>query len=159
MQICSYTAVKANHFRIVILQRVHCWPLIMTITAVLTDETVSGEVFHTSRLQSEVEEVTLRDLIRLRIQQEAARFNLQRPVCFQCLVYPTGCEEITQGFRLPQHRDIDWEKQYAEALHAFEHHTLSIYVNQMPVKTLDEIVQLGDMPTVTFVRLFNLVAG
>lgn len=131
----------------------------MKITAVMVDETVSGEVVHTVRLSLAVSSMPVRDLIRERIQQEAARFNLQRPVNFRSLVYPLGCEETDKGFRLERHRDVNWEPQYQEALDAFEHHSLSIYIDNEPVKGLDDLVSFEDNPHISFVKLSPLKAG
>ena len=105
------------------------------------------------------ESLSVRDLLKQRVMHEVAKFNRERPVCCQSLVYPEGAQETDKGFRLSQHRDLDWEVQYQRALQVFESGGLTIYVNNKPVNELDAIIPVHDTMEVSFVKLSSIIAG
>lgn len=74
---------------------------------IIHDEDVRGNRFHTLRINAESDELSVRELIKLRIETEIGRFNMQRPVCFFSLVQPENSEVTPRGFRLKEHREID----------------------------------------------------
>ena len=53
--------------------------------------------------------VTLRELIRLRVREEVARYNAQPTERFHGLVRPTGAEEDLNGYRMRTPTRVDWE--------------------------------------------------
>ncbi len=131
----------------------------MGMLLIIKDESAQGEVCNTLRLKVAGESLTARELLRLRVQQEVSRFNRERPVCFQALVYPQGAQETGKGFRLSQHRDLDWELQYAQAIRGFESGAITIYIKNKPVNDLDTPIPIHDAMEISFVKLSSVIAG
>lgn len=63
------------------------------------------------------------------------------------------------GYRLRQHRRIDWQAQYQQAIESFQRNGFLILVDDRQVSELDEIVELRHNTTVTFLKLVPLVGG
>lgn len=72
------------------------------------------------RLEFSAESITVRDLIRRRIQAEVDRFNSAGEQVFRGLVQPTEAKQTLNGYRVRKGRRIDWEEQFEQALVAFE---------------------------------------
>jgi hypothetical protein len=76
----------------------------------IRDETATGRP--TGTMELDVPDViTLRDLIRLRVREEVARYNAQPAERFRGLVRPRDAEEDLNGYRMLGSRRIDWERQ------------------------------------------------
>ena len=131
----------------------------MIAIVVVYDESSSGERLNTVRLRLPTMQVSLRDLIRARVQQEAQRFNLERPVVFRALVQPSEAQEIDRGFRLAQHRDVDWERQADAALDAFGNRSFFVLLNGRDVDDLDASVDLSPPNEISFVRMMPVIGG
>ena len=92
----------------------------MPATLTFTDETANGTKLRSFTLESLSERMTAREIIRARIYQEVQDFNLTQGDQFRGLIAPSDSEQSLNGYKLKKHRPIDWEKQFAEALRAFE---------------------------------------
>jgi hypothetical protein len=103
--------------------------------------------------------VTLRELIRLRVREEVARYNAQPTERFQGLVRPTAGEEDLNGYRMRAQARIDWEKQADAAVTAFGRNGFFVLVADRQVEDLDEELTLDEASDVAFVRLVQLVGG
>lgn len=130
----------------------------MTAVVTVHDESPSGEKLHTLKLRLEGERITVRDLIARRVQQEAAKFNLERPVNFHALVQPAEAQETANGFRLPRHRDVDWQKQAEAAYQAFEKTNLAVLLDGKPASSLDDDIIIG-RHQISFLKLMPVVGG
>jgi hypothetical protein len=102
---------------------------------------------------------TLRELIRLRVREEVARYNAAPAARFQGLVRPTSAEEDLNGYRLRTATRIDWEQQADAAVTAFERNGFFVLVAGRQVEELDEELTLDEAGGVAFVRLVPLVGG
>jgi hypothetical protein len=102
---------------------------------------------------------TLRDVIRSRVQQEAERFNESGVAVFRGLVQPEESEWVLNGFRMKQHRTLDWETQFARACSSFERNGFLVLVDGRQVTELDDEVELRPGSHVEFVKLVPLVGG
>ncbi len=131
----------------------------MSILLLLKDESATGEHLNLVRLKVSESELTVRELLQRRVQQEVGKFNRERPVCYQALVYPQGAQETSRGFRLGQHRDLDWQIQLQRALRSFELGALTVYVDAKAVTELDAVLPLRDAMEIVFVKLSPIVAG
>jgi hypothetical protein len=60
---------------------------------------------------------------------------------------------------LSRPRRLDWEKQAATALEAFERNGYFVFVDERQVDNLDEELTIADTGVVSFVRLVPLVGG
>jgi hypothetical protein len=124
----------------------------------IRDELVSGG--QTGLVVLDVPDViSLRDLIRLRVREEVARYNAQPTDHFRGLVRPAGAEEERAGYRMPRRQRIDWERQADAALTAFTGNGFLVFVGDRQVDDLDERLHLDEASNVSFVRLVPLVGG
>ena len=131
----------------------------MEVVLLIQDETPRGELIQSVRVTLSKEKLSLREFVRTRVQQEVERFNLQRPVCFKALVRPEDAQETTQGFRLSQHRDLDWERQAEEAISALESKSFFVTLDGKEVSSLDEEMSLNSGSDLRFVILMPVVGG
>ena len=69
----------------------------MPLTLPLRDETTAGESRSAGTFQFDTANLTLREIIRLRVQQEAARFNAAEYETFQGLVQPEETERVPRS--------------------------------------------------------------
>jgi hypothetical protein len=131
----------------------------MSVTLIIYDETLSGEKMPRLTLNFAVQRITVRDLIRDRVYQEVRDYNQSQPEYFRGLVQPTDSEQVLNGYKMPQRRLIDWEKQYEEALQTFQHNGFIILVNDRQVEELEEEIELTEELPISFLRLVPLVGG
>ena len=131
----------------------------MQSTLVVFDETARGERTHRVQLKLVSERLTVRELIERRVEAEVERFNLQRPINFKALVQPKDAEETAQGYRLRQHRDLDWREQADEAVKAFQEKCFFVMVDNKEIKELDQELTITDTTEIAFVKLMPIVGG
>jgi hypothetical protein len=131
----------------------------MSVTLTIYDETLSGEKTPRLMLDFAVERITVRDLIRDRVYQEVQDYNQLQPEYFRGLVQPTDSEQVLNGYKMPQQRSIDWEKQYEKALQAFNQNGFILLVNDRQAEELDEEIELTEDLPISFLRLIPLVGG
>lgn len=125
----------------------------------INDEDVRGECYHSFRLPTDADKLTVRDLIKLRIETEVKGFNIRRPLCFYSLVQPEGAENTPKGYRLKTHRDIDWESQYKIALEAFENKSFLINLAGKDFQSLDDVIDTPDSIEINFVKFNEIIGG
>src|SRR6185503_8000678 len=131
-------------------------------TLTIRDETATGTPVHEFPLEFQSERITVRDLIRERVYQEVSEYNFRsrrEGGFFRGLVQPTDAERTLNGFKVPKHRDIDWEAQFARAVDAFGRNGFFILVDDRQAETLDEPITIGSGTHVSFVKLTPLVGG
>jgi hypothetical protein len=124
----------------------------------LRDETTAGHQVGSIVLDVP-QTITLRELIRLRVREEVARYNAAPTERFRGLVRPTQAEEDLNGYRMLERTRIDWEKQADAAVKSFERNGFVVLVGESQVTELDTQLDLDDASDVAFVRLVPLVGG
>lgn len=110
-------------------------------------------------LETRVETITLRELIRQRVYQEVTEHNARHSEYFQGLVQPTDAERTLNGFKVRPEKRIDWEAQFEQALAVFDRRGFIVLVDDRQVDSLDTPVTLRSGSEVTFLRLTPLVGG
>lgn len=125
----------------------------------IADATAPGRETARRLLAGVPSPVTLRELIRFRVREEVAHYNANPAPRFNGLVQPVDAEATLNGYSLTRLRRLDWEKQAATALEAFEHNGFFVFVDDRQVDDLDEELALADTDVVSFVRLVPLVGG
>lgn len=126
------------------------------------DETATGSVTHELTLDVLSETITVRELIRSRVYQEVADYNLKRSqqdANFNGLVTPEDAEKTLNGTRTRRARVIDWKAQFEKACEAFSHNGFFILIDDRQAETLDETVTIRHDTKVSFVKLVPLVGG
>ena len=123
------------------------------------DRTATGRPTGSITLPDLPERITLRDLIRLRVREEVARYNLKPIETFKGLVQPDGSTQTIDGFRLPKPRRIDWERQADIAIDQFGRNGFFVLVDGKQVIDLDATLDLRGPMDVGFIRLTPLIGG
>jgi hypothetical protein len=133
----------------------------MPFVAALTvyDETPTGRRSDSLVLPDVPTHITARELIRLRVREEVARYNASLGPVFQGLVQPGEAEIVRGGYRLREPRRLDWERQADAACTAFARNGFVLLVGQRQVEEPDEVLDLADGAEVAFVKLVALVGG
>ena len=129
----------------------------MSFTLSLLDETTAGDSRSAGTLQFDSAKMTLREIIRLRVQQEVARHNAAEYEEFQSLVPPEESERILNGVRTRP--IVDWQKQFAKALAAFKGNGFLVLLNDRQIMDLDEPLHLTPQSKIAFLRLVPLIGG
>jgi hypothetical protein len=129
----------------------------MSVILNVFDETTAGQRHSAGAFQFDAATLTLRELIRLRVQQEVARFNAMERDEFHGLIQPEESERILNGVRerpLP-----DWERQFAKALTAFRGNGFLVLIDDCQITDLDQTIHLTAQSQITFLKLVPLVGG
>ena len=125
----------------------------------IEDRTATGTPIGSITFPDFPERMTLRDLIRLRVREEVARYNLNPSTYFQGLVQPVDARPLPRGFEMSKARRIDWELQADFALAAFARNGFFVLVDRKQVTDLDAQILLTPTLDVAFVKLTPLVGG
>jgi hypothetical protein len=123
----------------------------------LHDETTAGERRSAGTFQFDSTNLTLREIIRLRVQQEVARFNEAEYEVFRGLVQPEESERILNGVRTRP--ILDWQKQSAKAIAAFQGNGFLVLLDDRQIVDLDERLDITSRSKITFLRLVPLIGG
>jgi hypothetical protein len=124
----------------------------------IADETTSGER-RTWALEIPEQRLALREVIRRRVFQEVAEYNVRHPAVFRSLVQPAGAEVTRNGYTLREQRHVDAEAQYRLAVKAFGRNGFVVLVGDHQVEDLDTELDLPVGIEVTFLKLVPLVGG
>ena len=103
--------------------------------------------------------MTVRELIRARIYQEAQDYNLKEPEYFHGLVEPADAERALNGYKLKAKRKIDWQEQYRRALESFGRNGFFVLVGDKQADSLDQEFDVKVDAEISFVKLVPLVGG
>lgn len=128
-------------------------------TLVIHDETATGRPVSSISLPDVPTQITVREMVRLRVREEVARHNSAPSQTFRGLVQPSDAEVSVNGFRLHKPRRLDWEKQADVAEAAFLRNGFFILAGDRQVESLDDVVDLTTDPRIAFVKLTALVGG
>ena len=118
-------------------------------TVTICDVTSTGDPTGTITLPDLPDGITLRQLIRTRVREEVARYNLHPYGIFQGLV---------PDIELPERQPIDWETRADAAIDLFLANGYIVLVNGSQVVGLETTIDLKRDPDVQFIRRM-LLAG
>jgi hypothetical protein len=130
----------------------------MAVSVEIRDERTGGGPGQVARLDLP-ERTTLRDLIRTRVREEVASYNLAPGGHFNGFVRPVDAEETLNGYRLAAPRRLDWEEQARVAEEAFARNGFFVIVGERQVDDLDQELDLNADTQIKFLRLTPLVGG
>jgi hypothetical protein len=118
---------------------------------VVRDETMAGRAIDEWVLPDLPDQITARELVRLRVREEVARFNASRQprAAFGGLVRPVE----------PARSRVDWEEQADVACAAFGSNAFVVIAGDRQIEDLDEVIDLRRAHAVSFIRLTPLVGG
>ncbi len=128
-------------------------------TLTIEDRTATGTPTGSITMPDMPDRITLRDLIRLRVREEVARYNLRPVERFHGLVQPDGAQPAPGGFLMGKPRRIDWEAQADIAIASFLRNGFFVLIDGRQVTELDDEIRLTGTLDVAFVKLTPLVGG
>lgn len=131
----------------------------MNTTLTVRDTTTMDRDGYQFVLDLLTERLSVRELIRSRVYQEVKDYNIQQPEHYRGLVQPTDAEQTLNGYKLRKKRQIDWEKQFEQAIESFQKNGFIILINNRQVTDLDEEFEIKPDTSVTFLKLIPLVGG
>lgn len=134
----------------------------MTTTLTILDRSttnLSGKPDQTMTLVCPEPNLTVRELLRLRVWQEVDAYNQQEGEYFYGLVQPGDTERALNGYRMRRPRQIDAQKQFELAQQAFEQNGFILLVGERQAETLDEVISFEEATEITFLKLVPLVGG
>jgi hypothetical protein len=123
------------------------------------DETPTGQAMAAFTLPGLPETMTARELLRLRVREEVAKYNTAPSARFRGLVRPDGAEAGPDGYHLRTPRPLDWERQADAAERAFARNGFFMLAGDRQVDDLDDVVSLTAHPDIVFVKLIPLAGG
>jgi glutaredoxin 2 len=129
------------------------------ITLAIKDETLSGTIISSIDIDFDVELVTVKHIIEMRVKAEVEKYNRTLTQYFNGLVQPSEAERTLNGFKMKARQAIDVEKQVFVALSAFQQNAFFVLVNDRQVESLNEEVFLSKTSSVSFMKLTPLVGG
>ena len=125
----------------------------------IEDRTATGRPTGSITMPDLPDRITLGELIRLRVREEVARYNLRPTSLFKGLVQPDGAAQAVGGFAMPSRRRIDWERQADIAIDRFGRNGFFVLVDGKQVVDLDTSLDLTGTLDVGFIKLTPLVGG
>lgn len=124
----------------------------MARTLTICDRSTDGRSRSEFTLDFITDRVTIRELIRSRVYQEAQDQKLASGV-FRRLAQPAG-ENAVSGCR-----QLDWKQHFELALKAFQLRQVLVLVDDRQLDELDAEIEIRPDTRVTFLRLVPLVGG
>jgi hypothetical protein len=123
------------------------------------DRTSTGDPTGNITLPGLPDRITLRELIRMRVREEVARYNLGPWGLFRGLIQPVGSESTIEGFKLPTREPLDWHPQADAAIELFLANGFIVLINGTQVTDLETRIDLTGDVDVRFIRLTPLGGG
>ncbi len=130
-----------------------------TIQIAVKDETFAGKILNEIYLEFQQENVSVEEIITLRVLNEVNEYNKKLPAYFNGLVEPTDAEKTLNGYKIKPNKIIDSEKQVYVALNAFLTNGYFVLIDNIQAETLEQEILLTNKTTVSFVKLTPLVGG
>ena len=129
----------------------------MPLNLSITYESTAGERCNAGAFQFDDATLTLRELIRVFVQEEVKRFNESGSEVFRGLVQPDASERILNGVR--ERPVLDWEKQFDKAIAAFKGNGFLVLLDEQQITDLDETLLLTPQSQLAFLKLVPLMGG
>ena len=129
----------------------------MALILPILDETTAGARQSAGAFRFDTPASTVREIIRLRVQQEVDRFNNSDYEVFRGLVQPEESERILNGVR--ERPFLDWQKQFAKAIASFNGNGFLVFIDDRQITDLDEAIHLTTETKVAFLKLVPLIGG
>ncbi|MBT2231766.1 hypothetical protein [Nonomuraea sp. NEAU-A123] len=128
-------------------------------SVIFRDETATGKALEEFTLPDLPERISARELIRLRVREEVAKYNAAPSHHFRGLVRPDDAEIELNGYRMRTARRIDWERQADIAEKSFARNGFILLAGDRQIDDLGEEIDLTADPVVSFIKLIPLVGG
>jgi len=110
-------------------------------------------------IEAPSERLTLRDLIRLRVECEVERYNACLPERYHGLIELDERERILQGRRPGRIRPLDPDKQVERAWKSFETNGFFVSIDGESIDSLDAQLRITPQSDIRFLKLVPLMGG
>lgn len=130
----------------------------MAATVTICDTTMFNAPADGWTLDLPTECITVRELIRTRVEREVQAHNAEHPHVGYPPV-PSADEQRLNGVRLAKRPQLNPERQFERALAMWESNGLFVLVDEQQVDDLDAVIEIGPATSVTFLKLVPLVGG
>lgn len=125
----------------------------------MIDESAYGGVLNISTLETESHQLTVGELISLRVRAEVRRYNNRTTERFFGLVQPSDIEAAINGVVPRKFKPIDADTQVEVALKGFKAQRFVVLLPNGQAESLTDTISLADGDSVNFLRLVPLVGG
>jgi hypothetical protein len=125
----------------------------------IKDETFAGDVLNEIELEIVRKEVTVEEIIAMRVEHEVENYNRRVDGRFNGLVVPTDAEKTLNGYKIRNNAKIDVEKQVYVALSAFQKNGYFVLIDNEQSESLDEVVKISEKTKISFIKLTPLIGG
>ncbi|MHC4950866.1 MAG: hypothetical protein ACYTEU_07770 [Planctomycetota bacterium] len=126
----------------------------------IQDQQIGGPITHEMVIDFLTEEITLRDLIKSRVYQEAKDANVTKGNHPLPMLKLTEIEQTLNPLKKKKKgKAIDFQEQYDKAIDAFDKNRYFVLVDDFQPTKLDDKITLKPDTKVNFVRLVFLAGG
>lgn len=116
------------------------------------DETPGGSIIHQVKIRLSRTQITVKELIKERVYQEVAAFNVNSPAHYFGILAPETAQREWFGYRIRKRTKIDPFVQYHRTLTAFENNQLGIFVNDKKLDDPNVSIMLDESIKVSFMQ-------
>jgi hypothetical protein len=127
-------------------------------TVMLRDETTAGRDLSSFSLVVP-DNITMRDLIRLRVREEVARHNAGDDRSGTPLLGGAHSRHHRTVGRTRRRQRLNWEEEADRAVAGFTTNAYFVLIAGRQVTDLDELISCDDSLSVVFVQLVPLAGG
>ena len=133
----------------------------MSTTLTIKDESIYSSFGdrYVFKLSLKTDRLTVRELIRARVEREVAEYNTRRSDKLYGLLQAQETEQAQNNARPRKFQSLDWQEQFDKAVQAFQRNGFIILVDQRQVESLDTWIEVKPETEVTFLKLVALVGG
>ncbi|MEZ5391706.1 MAG: hypothetical protein R2724_02255 [Bryobacterales bacterium] len=110
-------------------------------------------------IEAPKERLTLRELIRLRVEREVQRYNACLPERYHGLIEVEQAERILQGDRTAPDKVLDAREQVEKACRSFERHGFFVSVDGRSIGSLEEEILIAPETDIRFLKIVPLMGG
>lgn len=125
----------------------------------IKDETFAGDVLNEIELEIAEQEISVKDIIEMRVEREVEDYNRRANKFFNGLVVPSDAEKTLNGYKMKNNAKIDAEKQVYLALMAFQKNGFFVLIDDVQSESLDQIVKISENTKISFLKLTPLIGG
>ena len=125
----------------------------------IKDETFAGDILNEIELEIAEQEISVKDIIEMRVEREVEDYNRRANKFFNGLVVPSDAEKTLNGYKMKNNAKIDAEKQVYLALMAFQKNGFFVLIDDVQSESLDQIVKISENTKISFLKLTPLIGG
>jgi hypothetical protein len=137
------------------------WRMQMSTTLTIKDESIYSSFGdrYVFKLSLKTDRLTVRELIRTRVEREVAEYNTRQSDKLYGLLQAWETEQAHNNARPHKFQPLNWQEQFDKAVRAFQRNGFIILVDERQVESLDTWIEVKPETEVTFLKLVALVGG